>query len=329
MRIAIIGAGFFGLATAWHLLHHPKFANSSVTIIDKRGIAGGASGVSAGLLHSYVGLKARLNWRGHEGVQSTLQLLEAASNAHGSPVYEKRGLLRIALTEEQKKYYSQSAQKHPNLSWYCAEEVAEVHKGLAKEPALYIPEAYTVFPSLYLEGLWLSCQSRGTYFEKHSIQSLCELDHFDLIIVATGAESLEIKELSTLPIHRLKGQILEFEWPKDVPPLSMAVTSQIYLIMSADNKTCIVGSTYEREYDSAEPDMERAKQLIIPELYTLFPPLRGAEPISCRAGFRASAPMHLPLVAQISPKCWAVTGLGSKGLLYHSMMSAELLSKID
>lgn len=328
MRIAIIGAGFFGLASAWHLLQHPKFSGAEVTVFDHKGIAAGASGTSAGLLHAYAGFKARFSWKGLEGLVSTLNLLKTASEHFQKPVYEKRGLLRIALTDVQKKYYKESSERYADLSWLSAEEVSEIHPELAAEPGLWIEHAYVVFPSMYLKGLWIACQAQGAIFENRSIQSLQELDAFDLIIAAAGAESLHIKELSLLPIHPLKGQILEFAWPSDIPPLKTAVTSQIYIIMSPDEKSCIVGSTYEREFSTTEPDIHEAKRLIFPELHALFPPLRGKEPISCRSGLRASTPMHLPLVEQISEKCWIATGLGSKGLLYHSLMAEELVKNM-
>ena len=52
-RYAIIGGGLAGVAAAWHLLaastalHRPI----AVHLYDKAGIAGGASGAAAGLLH--------------------------------------------------------------------------------------------------------------------------------------------------------------------------------------------------------------------------------------------------------------------------------------
>ena len=51
-RYAVIGGGFAGVATAWHLLAH---ANRPVRVdlFDGAGIAGGASGTAAGLLHPY------------------------------------------------------------------------------------------------------------------------------------------------------------------------------------------------------------------------------------------------------------------------------------
>ena len=51
-RYAIIGGGFAGVATAWHLLAHAS-GPVSVHLFDGAGIAGGASGAAAGLLHPY------------------------------------------------------------------------------------------------------------------------------------------------------------------------------------------------------------------------------------------------------------------------------------
>ncbi len=51
-RYAIIGGGFAGVATAWHLLAHAS-SPVSIHLFDGAGIAGGASGAAAGLLHPY------------------------------------------------------------------------------------------------------------------------------------------------------------------------------------------------------------------------------------------------------------------------------------
>ena len=51
-KYAIIGGGFAGVATAWHLLAHAR-TPVSVHLFDGAGIAGGASGAAAGLLHPY------------------------------------------------------------------------------------------------------------------------------------------------------------------------------------------------------------------------------------------------------------------------------------
>ena len=66
MKVAVIGAGFCGLAVVWNLLNQLFQPNLEVTLFDKTAIGSGASGVAAGLLHPYAGAHAKLNWRGKE-----------------------------------------------------------------------------------------------------------------------------------------------------------------------------------------------------------------------------------------------------------------------
>ena len=91
-HIAIVGAGFAGVATAYHVFRQVADAHAEatadgktvapvrVTLIDEKGVAGGASGVAAGLLHPYTP-RGKIIWRGTEGVAATLELVEAAENA--------------------------------------------------------------------------------------------------------------------------------------------------------------------------------------------------------------------------------------------------------
>ena len=51
-RYAVIGGGFAGVATVWHLLAHAS-TPLRVHLFDGAGIAGGASGAAAGLLHPF------------------------------------------------------------------------------------------------------------------------------------------------------------------------------------------------------------------------------------------------------------------------------------
>lgn len=177
MKVAVVGAGYAGLAVTWHLLKR----NMEVTVFDG---GEGASHVSTGLLHPAPGKRATPTWRAKEGMEATIELLEIASEE--KPVFERNGILRIATTDEQRKQFGGET--------------------------LWIPEGITVYSKLYLKGLKKACQKAE--FEKRWIRNLQELDDFDSIILTTGAETLQWVDL---PLKKTIGQCLICRWPERLP----------------------------------------------------------------------------------------------------------------
>lgn len=331
IKVAIVGAGFCGLAAAWHLLELSSSPPSiSITLFDSKGIGQGASGISAGLLHPFSGAHAKLNWKGKEGVAETKILLNVAQEALGRPVTAKTcGILRLALTEMQKLDFRRCASLHlEETEWLDENCVQTMIPGSAHAPALWIREGITVYSNLYLKGLWQACSLRGVQFRKERVHSLNELSSFDLIIATTGAESLEIPELSHIPLHLIKGQVLELAWPPHLPPLPCPLNSHVYLVMTEGNKSCLAGATYEKGYQSAEADQRVAEREILPKACKLYPPLEGSAVLNCAAGMRGAGPQHRPLIKQLSSTQWLLTGMGSKGLLYHALFAKELVQRI-
>lgn len=174
MKIAIVGAGYAGLACCWHFLQK----GMDVTVF----YAGdGASHVSTGLLHSCPGKKAIPTRRAEEGISEAIQLLNIASRR--APVYVKNGILRFAQNEEQKTLFGGDT--------------------------LWIEEGITVFSKMYLMGLKEACSQAR--FEHRWIENLEELDSFDRIVLTTGAESLAWADL---PLKKTIGQSLICRWEK-------------------------------------------------------------------------------------------------------------------
>lgn len=331
MDIAVIGAGFCGLAVAWHLVNHnPAFPDLTIHLFDHQEIGHGTSGIAAGLLHPFVGAHAKLNPRGLEGMQATRQLLQIAAQTLNTPVTSPHpGILRLAMIEEQLCDFRLSAERYPQeAQWLEAQVCQRLAPGCAPVPGLWIKEGLSVYSSLYLQGLWQACAQRGVKFERCLIQSLEELNTFDLTIVTAGAESQYLPELRDLKLRSVKGQLLELSWPKGLPPLSCTLNSHAYLLMGPTNDTCWVGATYEKEYQDVEVDIEFAKQDILPKAHRLFPPLQEATLLKCYAGMRAVTPQHLPFIKQLSDSQWVLTGMGSKGLLYHALYAQELVHHI-
>lgn len=331
MKIAIIGAGFCGLAAAWHVLQYADaMPQLQVTLFDARGIGLGASGIAAGLLHPFSGAHAKLNWRGQEGVEATSVLLKVAADALGRSVTAHRpGILRLALSEMQESDFQLCANRYSEQTqWLDAETCQKLVPGSAKVPGLWIEQGLIIYSARYLRGLWQACALRGAQMNVKLIHSLQEVADFDAVIIATGAETLNISELSSLPLTGIKGQVLELAWPENCQPLTCALNSHVYLVMTEGGKSCLVGATYEKGNKEPQSDIEAAKQDILPKAYELFPPLKEAPILNCFAGMRGVAPQHRPLVKQLSEKHWVLTGMGSKGLLYHALFAKELAGTI-
>lgn len=331
MRIAIIGAGFCGLAVAWHLLHHqPSIPDLKIYLFDSKGIGQGTSGIAAGLLHPYAGAHAKLNWRGQEGFEATKELLNAASQALGRLVFaENDGILRLALNDEQLTDFQRCAERFPeDVQWLDLNACQTLAPGCAQAPGLWIKKGLTIYSSLYLQGLWQACDQQKAKFERRTIHSLEELKDFDFTIITAGAETLRLPELATLPLSLVKGQVLEFSWPRNRAPLSCALNSHVYLLMTESRTSCLVGATYERGYQTASLDLSVAEREIFPKAFELFPPLKEASLLNCYAGMRAVSSQHRPLLQQLSSSQWILTGMGSKGLLYHALFAKELVQKI-
>ena len=174
MKIAIVGAGYAGVAVAWHLLRQ----NMEVTLFDG---GEGASHNSTGLLHSAPGKGALPTWRAEEGIAAAVKLLNAASIER--PVYVKNGILRIAVNDEQRALFGGET--------------------------LWVADGITVYSRLYLAGLKKACGQ--AHFEKRWIDDLGELDAFDAIVLTVGSG---ISHFLDWPLKKTVGQSLICRWPE-------------------------------------------------------------------------------------------------------------------
>lgn len=332
MRIAILGAGFAGLAVTWYLLHYTK-GTATIDLFDPEPIGSGASGLSSGLLHPYSGKYARRVWQADDCLKETHRLITVASGALARPLVLSKGILRPAITQTQVSDFQKTAASHLDTQWWDKTRCEQTVPGLLVPEGcggLFIPEGLTIDSAAYLQGLWQACALLGTQFYQEARIKLSDLATYDKVLIAMGPMSKQFPALKELPITPVKGQILELKWPTAIPPLPFSLISQKYVAMSPDHTSCLVGSTFEHTFNTYTADLDKAKQDILPNILTYFPPLKDAEIVNCRCAFRASSPSHLPLLGQAPDKTYFFTALGSKGLLYHAwlgkMMARTMLS---
>ncbi len=323
-RVAIVGAGIAGLGVLCHLLEYP---NVEATLFDPKGIGGGASGVSTGLLHPFPARDALRSWRADEGMKEAKGLLAVAEIALGRTVCQPSGILKIAITEKQKIDFRLRAENDVEAIWM--EESSVLAPYAVNAPALWIPEGTTVYSQLYLEGLWRHAEKKGAKWEAAAVRSLEELESYDAIVLATGSETLNFPECRHLPLKTTKGQALICRWPeKEMGPLTRALLSLGHLTPTFDPSVCQIGSTYERQYSTTAPDPAAALPLL-EKAAAFYPPARNFEVLEIRSGVRISPTVgYKPIVQKVSPKAWVFTGLGSRGMLYHALLGKELAAEI-
>lgn len=326
MHVAIIGTGFSGLSTAWHLT---QLGITNITLLDSNDIGTGASGIAAGLLYKFTGLRAKPSWNFDQGYAATLRLLNVAQEFVSEPLIRFTGLIRPAAHTEQEKDFALCAKKHPEeVMLMSPQEYPNSFGNVPTHSGLFIRSAAIIECPKYLQGLWLACKKRGVKFEQRNVASLDEVKHFDRVVIAAGGATTSLPELKHLPITPVKGQLLELEWPEGISPCEYPINSLAYLLMQPNHKTCIVGATFERHFPHANPDLQLACQLILPKIQPFFPMLESKNVIICRSAIRASTDDHKPILLQFSEKCWVLTGMGSKGLLYHALYGEELARRV-
>lgn len=312
MRVAVVGAGFAGLATSWHLLSR----GFQVTLFDERAVGGGASGVATGLLHPYPGEQARRSVKADEGLAATKQLLQISEGALGHPVASFSGILRFAMNAEQMQNFSERASQYDDI----------VFQG---ENRFLITSGITVYAAAYLNGLWKACEALGARLVKKKISSLEELKEYDRIVIAVGAGIRAFKECEPLALRFVKGQLLLCEWPESLPPLERSLVGKGYVARGESPRLCQLGATYEREFTDGLPDLEKTKAELIPKISSFFPLAKELPILECRAGIRVmNAHHYTPLMERLSEKAWVLTGMGSRGLLYHACFAEQLASHI-
>lgn len=305
MRIAIIGAGFAGLSVARHLI--PRH---SITLFDSAGP--GSSGIAAGLMHPYVGEQGRRSAHATEALESSMGLIQEVERDLGVQLAVP-GLVRHLGNEEQRVQFALHAMKQGDVS-FLDENRIEIHTG------------WTVDCPRYLGGLEKLLMREGVECIHTQVDDLTALDAFDQIIVCAGAGVRSLLPEAPLRISLIKGQLLVCK-ASSLPKMSLL--GKGYLALAREPGLCYLGSTYEKNFISQAPDSAVARAEILPKIERLYPPAADFEVVDCRAAVRVTPQGHyFPILAKVQDRVWVVTGLGSRGLLYHGLLGKLMNEKL-
>jgi glycine/D-amino acid oxidase-like deaminating enzyme len=220
------------------------------------------------------------------------------------PVEAAPGIIRHVQNEEQMEMFLSHVEK------YCDVKRLQGH-------AFMIKSGRTLYCTRYLQGLWKAIESKGGVLVQKEVNNL-NLD-VDCVVLTAGAGICSFLEANALPIKLIKGQVLTCEWPSSQLPLEHSLIGKGYMVPAEDPRYCYLGSTYEKQDLTETPDLDIAIREILPRIASFYPEADKLKVVGCKAGVRVMRAGHyLPLICKLKPNLYAVTGMGSRGLLYHA-----------
>ncbi|MCH9633894.1 MAG: tRNA 5-methylaminomethyl-2-thiouridine biosynthesis bifunctional protein MnmC [Chlamydiae bacterium] len=313
MKIAIVGSGFAGLACAW--FYSQLDPDTQITVFDPKPISKRTSSL-AFLLHAYIHPRAKQSWRGQDALSAAQNLFQAVSSYSREPFFIKRPFLKLANTNPLIEAFKKAAQLDPELLW--SENTDFGH------PGLWVNEAFQMRSDLYLNALQLACESKGVHFTP---QSFSFKNAFDRVVLCAGDRMTKL--IGFPKFHKIKGQVLQLKYSYESFKLDHALTAyKCHLIPSFDSRILTVASTYERDYDSEEPNKEIALERLQPYVQDIFPRFCPQDIIQVSSGIRLYTSNRLPIADQINKNLWVFSAMGSKGLLYHAYLGKKLAHAI-
>lgn len=155
----------------------------------------------------------------------------------------------------------------------------------------------------------------------------------DIVIFATGAQSVNIPQLGHLPLRFTRGQVESVPEQAPLQGLKTVLCHKGYLTPSHNGRHAL-GSTYVRQDNATQyrPEEQATNLATLTKAMAEASWVHGVKGDSSgRAALRCSMPDHQPAVGRLDEKnegLYVLTGLGSRGLTTAPLMAELLVSEI-
>jgi len=316
------------LATAYNLEQYAE----DITIYDisKPGI-GGASAVSAGLMHPFAP-RGNLIWQGLEGFAATMKIideLEASGPLESSRIFNPTiELVRLIDTENDFKNWQRAARKYPDWLTFTPIPSSEVNN----TARVVIKMAGIVDCPRYVEAFWkmIDTSHQSVHWRAEAVEDPVKLcQQYDVVILCCGASIPQLFSRSTpnnqpcnqmLDVKLVRGQNIVFRTKShNAPDIKEAVICGDYIVpktfnshlnefgLQSNGEQYLLGGATHEYLDSYDvqrddrPDLAVASQLLLPQLNKLQPLLADQyQAVAANAGVRVVTPRtHFGKVASL------------------------------
>lgn len=347
--IAIIGGGIAGAATAYALARR-GFQVEVFDPVFKLGLGGSHANHRALAMTPLLSIddapRVRLS---RAGCLLALSLWHAA----GESAFKIVGSYRVATSAEETALYQRSiaslAFPKEWVQYKSADELAAAIQSPVPYGGLYFPYGALIQPETLL-GFLLSPSNITTHTK--AIARINAQDKgwqitdaygkqyfYQQVVIATAAhaQSLLPAELQDAApdwprlqaMENLPGQVSDYDihTMRQLPQHILA--GEGYLLPPVEGY-CVGGSTYGANAEPAVYTTEGEQALA--QTLARWRPLLGAAadaPVGGWVGYRAALKDHLPLFGEPSSGLWLLSGLGSNGFAWSSILAEELAAQLS
>jgi glycine oxidase len=341
VKVVVIGAGVIGASVADALADR----GVSVTVLDMRGPARGASQASAGILAPY--LEAHDHPALLDLTSRSLSLypalMEKLAGADLPVEFDRTGTLEVVFDDEGVNRL-QALQRWIEArgleaAWLDAAAVR------AHEPAVHpsvlggllIAAHGFVRASGLVAALVSHAKMAGAVFEMPveaaSVESTRDAAvvraddrqyEADAVVVAAGSWSKRVRvaNVAALPMRPVRGQLLHLAWTDGEPPRRVVWGPNCYAVPWSD-RSLLVGATVEDAGFDEHPTVAGV-QAMTTAASSLFPAAASARLEAVRVGLRPRLPDELPAIGRYrrAPRVIAASGHYRNGVLLAPLTAA-------
>ncbi len=317
--VIVVGGGVVGASVVFHLARE----GMSVALLEREGLAAGASGAAAGMLAPIgeapaPGPLLRLGLQALRGFEALCAELRERSGI--DPQYVPSGALRIALSDDEAQAFRARAQavaEDPELGveleWLdpAAARALEPALSFATRGAIWSPREGHVLSPLLTRAYAAGAAAMGARIETGvPVEGLvCEGDAVEGVRTSTGPRPagavvlcagpwtpacigwLPAARPDLLPVVPVRGQIVALEARRPGPGIIVS-GSRAHLVPKRDG-TLIVGATEEHVGFDCRVTAGGVRTLL-DAAPSLVPELAGASFRGASAGLRPGSPDGLP-----------------------------------
>ncbi|HEB62877.1 MAG TPA: bifunctional tRNA (5-methylaminomethyl-2-thiouridine)(34)-methyltransferase MnmD/FAD-dependent 5-carboxymethylaminomethyl-2-thiouridine(34) oxidoreductase MnmC [Gammaproteobacteria bacterium] len=313
--VAVIGAGFAGVATAYALARR----GWAVTLIERHSdVAQEASGNLLGVVMPRLGVTVDPESRFYlTAFLHVVRWLSELKRQHPELIWQDSGVLQLLEPKKAQRFTELSLPESllqivnsARASHLCGLPVQSgglfYPLGGSLNPAglcriLVDSESELIQRCFHKTALSIEKNSDGWCVRDEAGMTLAEAP---VVVLANGYEVTHFKPCAELPVSRVRGQLTYLQESSVGAALNMPVCYDGYITPAYENQH-VVGASYHRSDQSGSLKKSDQNQ-ILNSLYEQFPVMQTDE-LSLKSGrvaFRATSKDHLPLVGPVADEEW-------------------------